>query len=158
MSGSLSWLISKKICVCDRNAQPWSEKSTQNAVLVTLSWSFFCPSWELLLWTWNSTLFSRTAFKKVAFGLTAFDLRGAVVKVGAKRKLKSAIFFALNPIVEVLLAVYIFFNLLGASFFDTPFLGYLSLAVSEMAAVALGVFLGLILCSRCMPLKQNKKE
>jgi hypothetical protein len=27
-----------------------------------------------------------------------------------------------------------------------------------MATVALGVFLGLILCSRCMPLKQNKKE
>ncbi len=86
MSGSLSWLISKKICVCERNAQPWSEKSTQNAVLVTLIWSFFCPSWELLLWTWNSTLFSRTAFKKVAFGLAAFDLHGAVVNVAAQKK------------------------------------------------------------------------
>ncbi len=79
-------------------------------------------------------------FKKVAFGLAAFNLHGAVVNVAAKNKLKSAIFSALNPIFEFLLVVYIFFNLLGASFFGTPFLGYLPLAVSEMATVALGVF------------------
>ncbi len=79
-------------------------------------------------------------FKKVAFGLADFNLHGAVVNVAAKNKLKSAIFSALNPIFEFLLVVYIFFNLLGASFFGTPFLGYLPLAVSEMATVALGVF------------------
>jgi hypothetical protein len=91
-------------------------------------------------------------------GLAAFDLHGAVVNVAAQKKFKICNFLcSKSPSLNFSWLFYIFFNLLGASFFGTPFLGYLPLAVSEMATIALDVFIGLILFSRCMPLKQNKK-